>query len=142
MLKEIMSTKVTKVREDMLVSELTSLLLSKGYSGAPVVDRKGKLVGVVSLADIAAYALTLRASRYPEEEVADGFIVEEFDLSTRVRDIMTPAVYRVEDTTPIQDVARLMLEGAIHRVIVVRQGKAVGILTTTDLVRAIPQLVH
>ncbi|MEW6283417.1 MAG: CBS domain-containing protein [Candidatus Eremiobacterota bacterium] len=151
--REVMQPKVVKVSEDMLVSELASLLLSKGFSGAPVVNESGALVGVVSFSDIAAYSVA-RAELTPnrsapnyyrdlwmEEDLSEGFVVEEVDISVRVRDIMTPAVYRVDESTPLTEVVELMQTAKIHRVMVTREERLVGILTTTDLMGLLPKLL-
>ncbi len=54
---------------------------------------------------------------------------------------MTPAVYRADESAPFTEVIDIMLEAKIHRVIVTRADKAVGIVTTTDLIRHMRQLL-
>ncbi|HEX9653693.1 MAG TPA: CBS domain-containing protein, partial [bacterium] len=50
--KDIMNTDVITVEEDLSVGDLANLLTDKMITGAPVVNAKGKLVGVVSMSDI------------------------------------------------------------------------------------------
>lgn len=146
--RDVMQPNVITVSEDMLVSELASLLLSKGFSGAPVSDTTGTLVGVVSYADIAAYSVARTEVRptyyrdlWADEEILEGFTVEDFDLSARVRDIMTPAIYQVPETAPVEQVVELMRSARIHRVLVTSQNDLAGIITTTDLIGLIPRLL-
>lgn len=149
--KEIMQRKLITVPPDMLVTELVELFSSRGISGAPVVDL-GRPIGVVSMTDVANNAgiqgeLIANASRlnyyrdvWMEEEEFDGFTVGEVDSRT-VADIMTPAVYQADENSPVEEVVSTMLEARIHRVIVTDKEKAVGIITTTDLIKLIPELL-
>ena len=50
---DLMNPRVLTVREDLTVRELANVLVENEISGAPVEDRSGKLVGVVSLGDLA-----------------------------------------------------------------------------------------
>lgn len=56
-----------------------------------------------------------------------------------VSEVMTPAIYAVAPGTPVADAAAYMLRLNIHRVLVLAAGKLAGILTTTDIMRAIAE---
>lgn len=56
-----------------------------------------------------------------------------------VSEVMTPAVYAVAPDTPLADAAAYMLRLKIHRVLVLDAGTLAGILTTTDVMRAIAE---
>jgi CBS domain-containing protein len=143
-----MSTQVLAERPDMSVHELAAFLTENQISGAPVVDRGGRLVGVVSLTDVAEYnadrlglssdgsdgadALRGWEDRLNPEDVR-SLHLETSDLT--VRDIMTPVVYTVPENTPVPQVARTMIAGRIHRLFVTRQRRLVGIVSSLDLVR-------
>jgi CBS domain-containing protein len=146
--RDIMSGAVLMVRDDMTVDELAEYLVENQISGAPVVDRRGRPVGVVSLTDIAEARIEARAlaadrpradaavhgweAKIEAEEMRRFHIAEG---AVHVRDIMTPTIYSVADDTPACDVARTMLSGRIHRLLVTRQGKIVGIVTSMDLLK-------
>jgi CBS domain-containing protein len=143
---DLMNPDVLTVRDSMSVRELARFLLDKQISGAPVVDEKGNLAGVVSLTDIVAVAsndvdvandrrnpdfyLRDLEETYSEEEV-QNFRIEEEDLP--VREIMTPTVYTVDEEATVSEVASMMLDGHLHRILVTRNGNAVGIISTSDL---------
>ena len=59
---DVMNTQVLAVRADMTVNELASFLIEHQITGAPVLDRCGRLVGVVSETDLAEAELE-RAER-------------------------------------------------------------------------------
>jgi CBS domain-containing protein len=65
----------------------------------------------------------------------------DWDLlgSHTISEVMTRNVISVSPDTSLQEAARIMSERGIHRVLVTRDGELAGILTTTDLVRAIAE---
>jgi CBS domain-containing protein len=146
-IKDIMQRKVIKVEPEMPVADLAAFLTGHGISGAPVTEG-GKLVGVVSLYDIVASGPPRGELRphyfrqeWMEEAVNEGFTVESIGDKT-VRDIMNPAVYSLGEDASLNELVEMMLKGRIHRVIITRNHKLVGIVTTTDLVRLIPLILR
>ena len=143
---DLMNPEVLTVREDMTVRELASFLIANEISGAPVANAEGRLVGVVSLVDVAAAATGEDRSRPDDdgsgffgrdwEEGLDEEDVEDLPLDQeglRVGDIMNPKIYSVTEDATVSEVASLMLKGHLHRLLVTREDRAVGILTTSDL---------
>jgi CBS domain-containing protein len=144
-----MIDQVLTVRPDMTVHELAVFLTENQISGAPVVDPTGRLVGVVSVTDIAeTYAEgeermeaeggshpSWRGAANPED--LRGMHVEGGGLL--VEDIMTPAAFSVQEDTPASQLARTMIAGRIHRLLVVREHRVVGIVTSLDLLRILSE---
>jgi len=146
--RDVMNPEVLTVRVDLTVRELAAFLTEHQISGAPVVDRDGRVVGVVSVTDVAendaerpglvddpsgpGFAVRGWEERMNPEDVR-SLHVESDDLL--VRDIMTPTVYTVPDDTPVPKLARAMVAGRIHRLLVTRKSRVVGIVTSLDLVR-------
>lgn len=142
---DLMNPEVLTVRPDMTVRELADFLLDNEISGAPVEDRQGNLVGVVSTVDIAEAAS--EGSDGDERANPDFFVrgwedtvteeeVRELEIEDEeltVADIMTPEVYSVAEDATASEVAMTMLDGHLHRLLVVREGKVVGIISTSDL---------
>ena len=144
--KDVMNSELLTVRDDMTVAELAEFLVENEISGVPVEDVEGKLVGVVSLSDVARsltgrdeavlthadsdYYLKSWEERFNAEDLA-GLRVAESDET--VGEIMTPSVLAVDEEMPIGKVAEKMIDARIHRLLVTRDRKVVGILTTTDL---------
>ncbi|HEV8579370.1 MAG TPA: CBS domain-containing protein [Thermoanaerobaculia bacterium] len=139
---DLMNPKVLTVRDDMGVRDLASFLIENEISGAPVADAEGRLVGVVSLVDIAA--VTSGVDRHRTDgsgffgpDWDDGLDEEEMeDLDQdglRVADIMTPQIFSVPEDATVSQIASLMLKGHLHRLLVTREDRAIGIITTSDL---------
>lgn len=149
--KDIMNTNVISIRDDMTVHELANFFTEEMISGAPVMNKDGKLVGVVSVSDIirnderrSAIVKDKHESNYYlhgweddlNEDEIEELHIEEDDALT-VRDIMTPLIFKVPETECISSMADTMIGGRIHRLIVTKDDKAVGIITTLDLLKVI-----
>lgn len=145
-----MNRDVFGVRVDMTVREAAGFLTENHIGGAPVLDEEARLVGVVSLTDLAenaserpdiaaagAGARARRDVRGLDERPAGGNLTRLHDEpeGLLVRDIMTPTVYTVPEDTPVPEIARAMIAGRIHRLFVTRQRRVVGIVTPLDLLR-------
>ncbi len=143
---DLMNPEVLTVRENMTVQELARYLTDNQITGAPVENVGGKLVGVVSVVDIAGVASdegnvrTDRSSpdfyvrgwedKLASEEIKD-FRVDNEDL--QVGEIMTPTVYSVGEDATVSEIASVMLRGHLHRLLVTRDERPVGIVSTSDL---------
>lgn len=150
--KDVMNTEILTVRMDLTVRELASFLTEKQISGAPVVDLDGRLVGVVSVTDVAesdAERPDLVADRSSPDFDVRGW-EERMNLEDvrplhiesdelLVRDIMTPTVYTIPDDTPVPRIAQTMVAGRIHRLFVTRARRVVGIVTSLDLVKLLEE---
>lgn len=106
------------------VTDLVALLEEKLISGVPVVDRQGKMLGVISRTDVVG-----RLFR-------DGRIEH-----LHVEDVMTPFVFRVTPHDPLDRLVDIMLSARIHRVVVTLEDHPVGILTTLDLLAEYQRLL-
>jgi predicted transcriptional regulator len=156
LVRDVMKRGVITVAPDMSVTELANLLTTRMISGAPVIDPTGEVVGVVSLADIAAHSARghggmahdhrKRSDYYTnvwfeEDESSEGFYVEDYAEQATVADIMTPVVHLVRETDSIADLARLLLSARIHRALVTDGKTVIGIVTSTDLVRLLSTML-
>jgi predicted transcriptional regulator len=91
----------------------------RGFTGAPVRDGRGRLVGVLSRSDLT------------DPERVQG------DLGGKeVQDLMTPALFSLEPSESVNRAIRLMVREGIRRVLVMeRNGALVGIITASDILR-------
>jgi len=145
--RDVMNPDVLTVRDDMSVTDLAEFLTDNEISGAPVEDVEGRLVGVVSLTDVAAAVTGQRDQAVVDHSGPDYFLrgwEEKFnpeevaglrvaDSESTVGEIMTPSIFAVDEEMPISRVAEKMIHSHIHRLLVTRDHKVVGILTTSDL---------
>lgn len=145
--RDVMNREVLGVRADMTSREAAAFLIANHIGGAPVLDEEGRLVGVLSLTDVAESgsdrpdpaAEGARSGQNvrgwkdrPADELERPRLEPEDVL---VRDIMTPTVYTVPEGTAVPAIARAMIAGRIHRLFVTRARRVVGIVTPLDLLR-------
>jgi acetoin utilization protein AcuB len=100
----------------------------------PVVDDDGKLVGIVSDKDL------LYAAPSPATSLS---IYELHYLYSRitVSQVMTREVITVEESDPIEEAARIMVDNKIGGLPVMREGKLVGIITETDIFKTLMEMM-
>lgn len=129
--REIMQADPFFVFPDTKVGDLARELTERHISGAPVVDRDRKLLGVVSLSDIAATEAD--ATNFHRDLWHQGPLTAVGER--QVAEIMTDRVLQVPTQQPIFDAVRLLVEHEIHRLVVTEEGQLAGILTTMDVMR-------
>ena len=144
LIKDIMTKKVITVSPEMSIHKLAELFMKKNISGAPVVDKRGKLLGVVkeegvifqdkkvhlpTFINLSLGFLTFGTKRYEEE-------VKKI-TARKVSSIMEKDIVTVCPNTEMEDVATLMIEKEIYYFPVVDKNKLLGVVTKKDIVRAI-----
>jgi acetoin utilization protein AcuB len=102
------------------------LMQEKDVRRLPVVDGKGRLLGIVSEKDV------LRASPSPATTLSI-FEVSYLLHRLTVEDIMTRDVVTVTEDTPLEEAARIMAQKHLGGLPVMRDGKVIGLITETDI---------
>jgi CBS domain-containing protein len=124
---ELMERQVKTVGSDTSVAEAVVSLADAHVSGMPVVDGTGRVVGVLSTTDVLT----------AEAEAADPGARQTLFENTVVGDIMTRRPYTIAPSEDVREAARQMLYGDVHRLFVAEGDKVVGVISTTDIVRAV-----
>lgn len=141
---DVMTPNVITVDPDTSVQRLAELLSERGISGAPVVDSTGSMIGIVSEGDLlhrAELGTERRHGPRPSwwlEHYASG-LAQDYVKShgRKVKDIMTRDVVTVTEETELAEVATLLETHRIKRVPVMRDRTIVGIVSRSNLVRAL-----
>jgi CBS domain-containing protein len=129
---EIMSRGVVTVAPEDGVKAAAYLLVDRGISALPVIDKKGRLVGIVSEADL----LPIENRPDPRSQ-ATPLLPTAGSAPRTVAEVMTREVVVVTAGTEVSRAARIMLEGSIKRLPVMRGQRLVGIVSRRDLVKVI-----
>jgi CBS domain-containing protein len=128
---ELMSSPATTVVSGLPIAEAGRLLLGRGITAVCVVDEQVHLVGIVSRSDLLRHRL-VRDPRAHLRPVPD----DDTEPPHTVADVMTTDVLALPPSADEADAAELMLERRIRSVPVVEDGRVVGIVSITDLLRA------
>jgi len=142
--KDIMTKDVITVHKTTTVRELAGIIMQNHISGTPVVDDKGKLQGIVTENDLISQNRRLHIPTILR--LFDAFIplgtskleneIKRISAST-VEDIYTKEVVTVDEETPVEDIATIMVEKKIHLLPVVKQGQLVGIIGKKDILKGV-----
>lgn len=144
---DVMTRKVISIDPDSTVLQAARLMLQHRISGLPVLDRNGRLVGVLSEGDFLRRRETRterHRSRWLEFLMGPGAIATEYTHShgNRVSEVMTTDVQTVDDNTPLEDIVELMEKYRIKRVPVMCGGELVGIITRSNLMHAMVSMAR
>ena len=144
LISDIMTKKVVTVAPEMDIHKLAELFVSRNISGAPVVDKNGKMLGIVTeegvvfqdkkvhlptFISLSVGFLALGAGRYNEE-------IKKI-TANKVSDIMEKDCVSISANMTVEDTATLMLEKEAYYLPVMDNDKLAGVVTKKDIVRAI-----
>ena len=118
------------------------LMINLRISGVPVMDRDGRLVGIVTEGDLLRRVETgteRHRPRWSEPFSSSSRLAAAYIKShaKRVADIMTREVFSVEELATLGEIADLLETKHIKRVPVVHDGKIVGIISRADLLKVL-----
>jgi CBS domain-containing protein len=139
---DVMTVRVVTIEPDATVQTAAKLMLERGVSALPVVDKRGALVGIISEGDLIRRAETGtdRESSWwltfisGADELAHNFVKSH---GTKVSDVMSKDVVVAKPDTPLREVARLLEANRIKRVPVVEGDLIVGVVSRANLLQAL-----
>lgn len=121
------------VHPETAVIDAQSLMRREKISRLPVVDKAGRLVGIVSEKDLI-YASPSRVS------TLDVYEMHSLLAKLTVETVMKKKVITIEGDTPVEDAARIMVDNDIGGLPVMKGGKLVGIITESDIFKMFLEL--
>ncbi|WP_235962087.1 CBS domain-containing protein [Falsiroseomonas selenitidurans] len=140
--RDLMTAEVVTVPPETPVLSIARLLAERGISAVPVLDPAGKVLGIVTEADLIR-RLAGEADE-PASWLASLFANPERDAARYARthganaaEVMTTKLVTVAPETPAAEVAQMMEEKNIRRVLVTRDERLLGLVSRADLLRAL-----
>ena len=131
---ERMAHPVITIHPKMPMQDALNLMRQEHVRRFPVVDKRGRLVGIVSEKDL------LDAS--PSDATSLSIYEVNYLLSKiTVKEIMSDAVITITEDTPIEEAARIMADNKIGGLPIIREDELVGIITETDLFKIFLELL-
>jgi CBS domain-containing protein len=139
---ELMSSNLVMVPQEMSLQGAAKLLSRAHVSGAPVVNAEGRCVGVLSATDFLHWA---EKGGRPDQRNTDYHPCSSWQMiepdpngECRVQDVMNHDPVMCQPNTRVGELARMMMDARIHRVIVTdTQARPVGIVSCTDVLAAL-----
>jgi acetoin utilization protein AcuB len=122
------------ISPDLPIAEALEQMRQKKVHRFPVMDKKGKLVGIVAHSDLL-YASPSSATSLNVWEVT--YLLNQI----KVKEVMTRKVITVDEDCPIEEAARLMREHDIGGLPVMHGRQLVGIITESDLFKVFLELL-
>lgn len=119
-ISSLMSSPVWSVGMDDKVETIEALLARQHISWVPVVEPSGAAVGVITQSDLLQFHM-----RKQDPTAVEAWLICSYKPIS------------VDADTPVEEVARLMLERRIHHVVVTHGGTMVGIVSALDFVRLV-----
>jgi CBS-domain-containing membrane protein len=125
--RDVMTTNVVTVQIDSTLAEALTSLASQHISGAAVTDHRHRLVGVVSRTDIMD----------AEAEISEVDVRGRFLDETTVSDLMSTPALTIGPDVELREAALAMEYGDVHRLFVEEAGALVGVVSCSDVTRAL-----
>lgn len=142
--RDLMSTDVVSFSADDNVESAMRIMVDKGLSAAPVVDGDGAVIGVLSDADLIVqesnlHFPTLLSVLGASIEIGHKRFEEDLQkaLGSTVGEVMSDEPVICTDDDTVEQAATLMHDHDVAQLPVVRDGKLVGVISRTDVLRAI-----
>jgi len=135
LVRERMTRSPVLCQPNLPVNDAFDLMKKEHIRRIPVVDKNGKLVGIVSDKDL------LRVSPSPATTLS-AYEIPYLLSKVKVNDVMTRKVITVSEDTPVEDAARIMVDNKIGGLPVVNnEAVVVGIITETDIFKTFLELL-
>jgi CBS domain-containing protein len=143
--RDMMTKNVVTATPDMEITQAARLLLENHFNGLPVVDDKGRLIGIICQDD-----LIVQQKKLPLPSLFtffDGLIPltsyrsleKEVDkiVASKVSQAMTSDPITIDPDTSLEDIATLMVSNNVHTLPVLEGGRLVGIIGKEDVLRTL-----
>jgi CBS domain-containing protein len=137
--KKVMIKKVIMIKKSHTLIEAAQILVKNNISGAPVVDGRGKLVGMISEKDLfrALYPDVKDILKDVRLWLGKEKIKRRVETKGRIKveKLMTKKIISIDPDAEILEAGSIMLTARIHRLPVIKNKKLVGIVSRPDIFR-------
>lgn len=116
--RDVMKKEIIAAKAHEPIQHISKILTEKKISNMPVINGRGKLVGIVS-----------------EQDIIRAMESEKF-MKLTAKDIMTKTVLSVKENDSLEYVSKIFIEHPYRRLPVTRSNKVVGIVTREDIINS------
>jgi len=145
--RDVMTTPVVTVTPDTDIRQIAAILMERRIGGVPVVESGGTIAGIVTEGDLLRLnapetkklrdwrlALLLDPAKHAKP------LLESLEAKLTARDVMSAPVMTVPDNAEVLEICKLFADTDIKRVPVTREGRIVGIVSRSDIIKRIAQM--
>jgi CBS domain-containing protein len=144
---QIMTRPVITVTPETTIVEAANIMLQKHVSGLPVVDKAGKLVGIISEGDFirrSEIGTQRKRGRFLKFILGPGAAAADFvhEHGSKIGEIMTPDPLTITEDSALEAIVAVMEKANLKRLPVMRGGNVVGIVSRANLLQAVASLAR
>jgi CBS domain-containing protein len=144
---DIMTRDVITIHYSASLRELSRLLSENKITGIPVIDNDKRLVGMISMRDLIREEVRTLGANPEYQDIYELFSsalnMEDAEVvsvrRTWVEEIMSRALYTATESTTVRELCVIMNRQKVHRIPILNNGKLVGLVTATDVMRTIAE---
>ncbi len=141
--RELMTVPVLTAQGDTPVHEVARLMVERAISGVPVVDAAGAAVGLITERELVRRSTRLEPppflpvldARIPLETPAHYRRRLQHMIGTRAADVMSEEFPTIPPDAEVEDLAAIMIQPGANPVLVIEEGRLVGIVSRSDIVK-------
>ncbi len=134
LVKDRMTVNPVSVNPNTVVSEALRAMRQNNVRRMPVLDRKDRLVGIISEKDLL-YASPSPATSLNVYEI--GYLLSNL----KIKEIMAKDIITVTEDAPLEEAARIMIDNSVSGLPVMQGDKVVGIITETDIFKTLVEMM-
>ena len=144
---DIMTPDPVTIAPDASVIEAIRVMLQRRFSGLPVTNEKGEIIGIVTEGDLLRRTETgtqRKRPRWIEFLVGPGRLASEYAHASghKIHEVMTTQVQTIPEDMPLDQIVKVMEQHRVKRLPVVKNGKLVGIVSRANLLRALASVMR
>lgn len=143
-IKELMTSPVITIDEKSTLRQAASKMIRKKIGCLPVVNDKDEIIGILSESDFIAKSHSIPFSRYDAPQLFGTWLSKDeiermYEEASKIRigDVMTKNVITVSEEDTIEHLVNLLIRHGFYRFPVVRDKKAVGMVSKRDFLKLI-----
>ncbi len=128
-IRDVMEANVVAVQRGTPILEAIQTLITHGFTGLPVVDKKNHVVGIITEKDVLALALSIHNKTY-----------DSSTTTAKVEDFMTTDVVTLDVNESLKQLCTNLMKHPFRRVPIVEKEKLIGIVSRKDIISYIMHL--
>ena len=138
---DLMQTRLWTIFDHQSLHEALELMVTKRISCLPVYNAQTRLVGIITLSDIAKICLKQQQSHFL---IPSGmaYVLEQAPacLETPVKQVMRSRIISMDVNASLSDASQIMIQNRIRRLLILERGQLKGILSLNDILQAWPRV--